>query len=151
MALRPVLARPAPLPPPHLLPNTRLPLPPPPALPLPVTGNDDAGNPLGVKRQFGLSGFQLGLLPALYTAGLCVASLAFAELAKHWNGFRLIGVGMALWAAGCVLTGAAQAYGMLVVARVVVGCGERGPGYDRDGNNGMGLGVTLWAASCRTR
>lgn len=81
---------------------------------------------MGVKRQFGLSGFQLGLLPALYTAGLCVASLAFAELAKHWNGFRLIGVGMALWAAGCVLTGAAQAYGMLVAARVVVGCGERG-------------------------
>ncbi|KAG2425131.1 hypothetical protein HYH02_015075 [Chlamydomonas schloesseri] len=89
-----------------------------------VTGDNDAGEPQGVKAAFGLSGFQLGLLPALYALGLVVAGFGFAEAARSCNAFRLMGVGMAVWAAGAVLTGAAGSYGMLVVARTVVGCGE---------------------------
>ncbi|PNH07653.1 putative sphingolipid transporter spinster 1 [Tetrabaena socialis] len=56
--------------------------------------------------------------------GVVSASLIFAQAAGWFNGFRLVGVGMVCWAAGSVLTGAAASFGMLAVARTVVGCGE---------------------------
>eukprot|EP00198_Chlamydomonas_reinhardtii_P010996 XP_001700333.1 predicted protein [Chlamydomonas reinhardtii] len=84
-----------------------------------VTGDDDSGQPQGVKAEFGLSGFQLGLLPALYAVGLVVAGFGFAAAARRANALRLMGLGMAVWAAGAALTGAARSYGALVVARTL--------------------------------
>ena len=43
------------------------------------------------QADFNLSYAQLGLLPALYMAGLMVACLVFNELTNHVNSFRLVG------------------------------------------------------------
>ncbi|KXZ42419.1 hypothetical protein GPECTOR_149g29 [Gonium pectorale] len=55
---------------------------------------------------------------------MIIAGFIFAELAKHLNSFRLVGVGILCWSLGAVLTGATNSYAMLVVARTIVGCGE---------------------------
>ncbi|KAG2486352.1 hypothetical protein HYH03_014933 [Edaphochlamys debaryana] len=89
-----------------------------------ITGDGDDGQPLGVKAAFGLSTLQLGALPALYALGMVVSSFLFAALASRFNSFRLIGAGLAAWALGAALTGAAAEYGMLAVARTLTGCGE---------------------------
>lgn len=89
-----------------------------------VTGEDDAGQPQGVKGEFGLSGFELGLLPALYAVGLCIFSFVFSELALTYNSFRLIGAGILAWSVGAAMTGAATSYAMLIVARIIVGAGR---------------------------
>ena len=44
-----------------------------------------------MQADFNLSYAQLGLLPALYMAGLMVACLVFNELTNHVNSFRLVG------------------------------------------------------------
>lgn len=44
-----------------------------------------------MQADFNLSYAQLGLLPALYMAGLMVACLVFNELTNHINSFRLVG------------------------------------------------------------
>ncbi len=44
-----------------------------------------------LQADFNLSYAQLGLLPALYMAGLMVACLVFNELTNHVNSFRLVG------------------------------------------------------------
>ena len=46
---------------------------------------------IGLQADFNLSYAQLGLLPALYMAGLMVACLIFNELTNHVNSFRLVG------------------------------------------------------------
>jgi len=44
-----------------------------------------------LQADFNLSYAQLGLLPALYMAGLIVACLVFNELTNYVNSFRLVG------------------------------------------------------------
>ena len=44
-----------------------------------------------MQADFNLSYAQLGLLPALYMAGLMVSCLVFNELTNHVNSFRLVG------------------------------------------------------------
>ena len=44
-----------------------------------------------LQADFNLTYAQLGLLPALYMAGLMVACLVFNELTNHVNSFRLVG------------------------------------------------------------
>jgi hypothetical protein len=46
---------------------------------------------LPLQNDFNLTYTQLGLLPALYMAGLMVAAVIFNELTNHFNSFRLVG------------------------------------------------------------
>lgn len=46
---------------------------------------------MSLQADFNLSYAQLGLLPALYMAGLMVACIVFNELTNHVNSFRLVG------------------------------------------------------------
>ena len=46
---------------------------------------------LPLQSDFNLTYAQLGLLPALYMAGLMVAAVIFNELTNHYNSFRLVG------------------------------------------------------------
>lgn len=46
---------------------------------------------LCLQADFNLSYAQLGLLPALYMAGLIVACIVFNELTNYVNSFRLVG------------------------------------------------------------
>jgi MFS family permease len=56
--------------------------------------------------------------------GLLVASVVFAEACKRHSAFRLLGIGMGIWAAACALCGVSANYGMLITARMIVGVGE---------------------------
>ncbi|CAK0783469.1 hypothetical protein CVIRNUC_006668 [Coccomyxa viridis] len=84
----------------------------------------DAGNQGGLQADFNLSYAQLGLLPALYMAGLMVACVIFNELTNSVNSFRLVGIGLAMWALGAVFTGVSFNYGWLLFARIFTGAGE---------------------------
>jgi hypothetical protein len=44
-----------------------------------------------LQNDFNLTYAQLGLLPALYMAGLMMAAVIFNELTNHFNSFRLVG------------------------------------------------------------
>ena len=46
---------------------------------------------VALQADFNLTYAQLGLMPALYMAGLMVACLVFNELTNHVNSFRLVG------------------------------------------------------------
>ncbi|KAE8675641.1 UDP-Glycosyltransferase superfamily protein [Hibiscus syriacus] len=58
----------------------------------------------GIQGEFELTNFQDGLLSSAFMVGLLLASPIFASLAKSYNPFRLIGVGLSVWTlavAGC--------------------------------------------------
>ena len=48
-------------------------------------------SPGPVQGEFHLNDVQNGVLPAAFLLGLLVASVAYSELAKTYNAFRLIG------------------------------------------------------------
>lgn len=81
-------------------------------------------NAEGLSREFGLTLFQDGLLPAAFMVGLLVSSPIFAESAKYSKSFRLIGIGLSVWAtavAGCAVS---VDFWSLLCCRMVVGVGE---------------------------
>ena len=81
-------------------------------------------NAEGLSREFGLTLFQDGLLPAAFMVGLLVSSPIFAESAKYSKSFRLIGIGLSVWAtavAGCAVS---VDFWSLLCCRMAVGVGE---------------------------
>lgn len=74
--------------------------------------------------EFQLSLFQDGLLPAAFMVGLLISSPIFAEAAKHAGGFRLIGVGLAIWSAATLGSALSPGFMTLVISRMAVGVGE---------------------------
>lgn len=78
----------------------------------------------GIMGAFGLTLFQMGLLPAAFMVGLLAASPLFAEAAKRWPALRLIALGLAIWTAAVVLAGLSWSFWPLLAARMVVGVGE---------------------------
>jgi MFS transporter, Spinster family, sphingosine-1-phosphate transporter len=78
----------------------------------------------GIQGDFGLSLFQDGLLPAAFMVGLLLSSPAFAEASKHFNSFRLIGVGLAVWVAATAGCGLSIGFWTLLLCRMAVGVGE---------------------------
>ncbi|KAG5179091.1 major facilitator superfamily domain-containing protein [Tribonema minus] len=69
----------------------------------------------------------LGLLQSAFILGFAASTLVFAHLTHYYNAFKLIGVGLIVFAAALLLTGAAEYIGsfwFLFCARLLTGVGE---------------------------
>ncbi|KAL5704749.1 hypothetical protein ACHQM5_023130 [Ranunculus cassubicifolius] len=78
----------------------------------------------GIQGDFNLTNFEDGVLSSAFMVGLLVASPIFAFLAKSFNPFRLIGVGLSVWMVATALCGASVNFWTIAVCRMVVGVGE---------------------------
>jgi MFS family permease len=78
----------------------------------------------GLQGDFHIGYYEYGLLQAAFMAGLLAACPVFSALAKTWNPFRLIGVGLGCWTAATMGCGFAPGYTALFVCRALVGVGE---------------------------
>ena len=56
--------------------------------------------------------------------GLLIASPIFSESCKHYNAFRLIGIGMGTWTLATIGCGLSLGFYSLIVCRMFVGVGE---------------------------
>ncbi|CAH2061456.1 unnamed protein product, partial [Thlaspi arvense] len=88
---------------------------------------DDKGkcNPAtGIQGNFNLSNFEDGVLSSSFMVRLLIASPIFASLAKSFNPFRLIGVGLTVWTVAVLGCGSSFAFWFIVLCRMFVGVGE---------------------------
>ncbi len=80
-----------------------------------------------IKADMGLSDAQLGLLSGFTFAVIYVsAGIPIAFLADRSNRRNIIAVALAVWSGMTAISGLAQNYGQLLLARVGVGLGEAG-------------------------
>ncbi|KAG7571797.1 MFS transporter superfamily [Arabidopsis suecica] len=78
----------------------------------------------GIQGHFNLSNFEDGVLSSSFMVGLLIASPIFASLAKSFNPFRLIGVGLTVWTIAVLGCGSSFAFWFIVLCRMFVGVGE---------------------------
>ncbi|VVB08378.1 unnamed protein product [Arabis nemorensis] len=78
----------------------------------------------GIQGHFNLSNFEDGVLSSSFMVGLLVASPIFASLAKSFDPFRLIGVGLTVWTIAVLGCGSSFAFWFIVLCRMFVGVGE---------------------------
>ncbi|CAH2061482.1 unnamed protein product, partial [Thlaspi arvense] len=78
----------------------------------------------GIQGHFNLSNFEDGMLSSSFMVGLLIASPIFASLAKSFNPFRLIGVGLTVWTITVLGCGSSFAFSFIVLCRMFVGVGE---------------------------
>ena len=83
----------------------------------------------GLIPDLGLSLSSYSWLGPSFTIGLVVGSFIFAALAQTFNELRLMAYGIIVWAGGSVLTGFANSYGVMVLARLIGGMGAGGHGH----------------------
>ncbi|KAK9049774.1 hypothetical protein SSX86_031257, partial [Deinandra increscens subsp. villosa] len=73
---------------------------------------------------FDLSNFKDGVISSAFMVGLLVASPIFASLAKSFNPFRLIGVGLSVWTLAVAGCGISIDFWSITACRMLVGVGE---------------------------
>ncbi|CAG7906957.1 unnamed protein product, partial [Brassica rapa] len=78
----------------------------------------------GIQGHYNLSNFEDGVLSSSFMVGLLIASPIFASLAKSFNPFRLIGVGLTVWTIAVLGCGSSFAFWFIVLCRMFVGVGE---------------------------
>ncbi|KAF6157903.1 hypothetical protein GIB67_015219 [Kingdonia uniflora] len=78
----------------------------------------------GLQGYLKLNNFQDGILSSAFMVGLLVASPIFATLAKSYNPFRLIGVGLSVWTLATAGCGFSFDFWSISVCRMLVGVGE---------------------------
>ncbi|KAJ9159302.1 hypothetical protein P3X46_024817 [Hevea brasiliensis] len=78
----------------------------------------------GIQGDFNLNNFEDGVLSSAFMVGLLVASPIFASLAKSFNPFRLIGVGLSVWTVAVVGCGFSFNFWSITICRMLVGFGE---------------------------
>ncbi|KAK1439990.1 hypothetical protein QVD17_05815 [Tagetes erecta] len=78
----------------------------------------------GIQGDFGLSNFKDGVISSAFMVGLLVASPIFASLAKSFNPFRLIGVGLSVWTLAVAGCGISIDFWSITACRMLVGVGE---------------------------
>ncbi|KAK9287521.1 hypothetical protein L1049_015942 [Liquidambar formosana] len=78
----------------------------------------------GIQGDFDLSNFEDGVLSSAFMVGLLIASPVFASLAKSFNPFRLIGVGLSVWTLAVAGCGFSFDFWSITVCRMLVGVGE---------------------------
>lgn len=92
-----------------------------------ATCNTDTGvctSGTGIQGDFDLTYFQDGILSSAFMVGLLLASPIFASLAKSYNPFRLIGVGLSVWTFATAGCGASFNFWSISIFRMLVGVGE---------------------------
>lgn len=78
-----------------------------------------------IKRDLVLDDAQLGFLyGTAFATFYAVLGIPIGKLADSWTRVRLMAIGLAFWSAMTVISGFAQSYAMLALARVGVGIGE---------------------------
>uniref|UniRef100_A0A7N0T5F5 Major facilitator superfamily (MFS) profile domain-containing protein n=1 Tax=Kalanchoe fedtschenkoi TaxID=63787 RepID=A0A7N0T5F5_KALFE len=78
----------------------------------------------GIQGEFKLSNFEDGVLSSAFMVGLLIASPIFASLAKSYNPFRLIGVGLSVWTVAALGCGSSFNFWSIAICRMLVGVGE---------------------------
>jgi MFS family permease len=82
-----------------------------------------------IKKDFNITDTQAALLLGLaFSLSYAIAGFPIARAADTWNRRNLVAFSLALWSGATVLSGLAQNYVQLFVARLVVGAGESGYG-----------------------
>ena len=82
-----------------------------------------------IQADLGLSDSQLGLLTGFaYATFYSCAAIPIARLADRWNRKNIIAISLAVWSVMTALSGTAQNYWQLFVARMGLGAGEAGGG-----------------------
>lgn len=78
-----------------------------------------------IKHDLALDDAQLGFLyGTAFATFYAVLGIPLGKLADSWTRARLMAIGLALWSVMTVMSGFAQSYTMLALARVGVGIGE---------------------------
>jgi predicted MFS family arabinose efflux permease len=77
-----------------------------------------------LRREFHLTDRQLGAIPTAFIVVYALAGVPLGRLVDRWSRTRLLGIGVAVWAALTGLGGLAASYGMLLATRLGVGIGE---------------------------
>ncbi|KAJ4963667.1 hypothetical protein NE237_023606 [Protea cynaroides] len=78
----------------------------------------------GIQGDFDLTNFEDGLLSSAFMVGLLIASPVFASLAKSYNPFRLIGVGLSIWTFATAGCGFSFNFWSIAIFRMLVGVCE---------------------------
>src|ERR1700722_9680491 len=82
-----------------------------------------------IKREFGLSDTQAGLLAGLaFSAGYGISSIPLSMLADRWGQRYVLAPCLILWSGMMAVCGYAHSYGQLLVGRLGVGVGEGSAG-----------------------
>lgn len=80
-----------------------------------------------IQADLGFTDAQLGWLMGLAFAALyCTVAIPIALLADRFNRVKIVSVSLAIWSVFTVLTGMAQTFTQMLIARVGVGIGEAG-------------------------
>jgi len=77
-----------------------------------------------LREQFSLTSAQLGSLQTLLQVVLALATIPFGLMSDRMSRKRIIAGGVVFWSLATFLTGLAPTFGMLLVARALVGVGE---------------------------
>ncbi|PWA94470.1 major facilitator superfamily domain protein [Artemisia annua] len=86
--------------------------------------NGECSPGTGLQGEFYLNNFEDGILSSAFMVGLLVASPIFASMAKSYNPFRLIAVGLSVWTFAAIGCGISIGFWTITVCRMLVGVGE---------------------------
>jgi MFS family permease len=79
-----------------------------------------------LKKEFLLTDAQLGTISSIVGLSIAVLALPTAILVDRWSRRKMISIMVALWSVATFLTGLANNYAHLIMARLGVGTGEAG-------------------------
>src|SRR4029077_11282432 len=79
-----------------------------------------------IKKEFGLSDGQIGLLGSAFLLVYAVAALPFGYWADRGVRKVVIGVGVTIWSIATLFTGFSRNFAHLSISRSVLGIGEAG-------------------------
>ena len=89
-----------------------------------VIASNGVGGPEGIAGEFHIDNTQDAFIGSIFIVGLVIFSPIFAQLAKRFDAFALVGVGLFVWIIAVLLCAASSSYGEMLMARAFVGCGE---------------------------
>jgi MFS family permease len=77
-----------------------------------------------IRKEWNLSDFQLGMIPASFTVVFALACIPLGRLADTTSRKSVMGLGLIAWSAFTALGAASWSFGSFLVTRVAVGIGE---------------------------
>ena len=77
-----------------------------------------------MRREFGLSDTQIGLLGSMFIWVYALAGVPLGRLADVWSRKKLLAIGVTVWSALTAASGLAASFSFLLFTRLGVGVGE---------------------------